>query len=137
MTVSNLRMWYVAALLFCYCCAMGCGNDGEDNSGGLGNEPDGEISGESSGETIDSGGTQTTGKDMQTTEPDGAGTATDEGKGTQRFVYSGHNPVWLNQGWSPDETRQIEPMSDKEYAAARKRMRRTLLREFPKGLTHE
>lgn len=41
------------------------------------------------------------------------------------------------EGWSPDEIRQMEPMSDKEYAAARKRVRRALLREFPKGPTHE
>ena len=41
------------------------------------------------------------------------------------------------EGWSPDETREMEPMSDKEYAAARKRVRRALLREFPKGPTHE
>ena len=41
------------------------------------------------------------------------------------------------EGWSPNETREMEPMSDKEYAAARKRVRRALLREFPKGPTHE
>lgn len=41
------------------------------------------------------------------------------------------------EGWSPNEIRQMEPMSDKEYAAARKRVRRALLREFPKGPTHE
>lgn len=41
------------------------------------------------------------------------------------------------EGWSPDEIRKMETMSDKEYAAARKRVRRALLREFPKGPTHE
>lgn len=41
------------------------------------------------------------------------------------------------EGWSPDEIRELEPMSDKEYVAARRRVRRALLREFPKGLTHE
>ncbi len=41
------------------------------------------------------------------------------------------------EGWSPDEVREMEPMSDKEYAAARKRVRRALLREYPKGPTHE
>ena len=37
------------------------------------------------------------------------------------------------EGWSPHEIREMEPMSDKEYAAARKRVRRALLRKFPKG----
>lgn len=41
------------------------------------------------------------------------------------------------EGWSPDEIREMEPMSDTEYATARKRVRRALLREFPKGPTHE
>ena len=41
------------------------------------------------------------------------------------------------EDWSPDEIREMEPMSDLEYAAARKRVRRALLREFPKGPTHE
>ena len=41
------------------------------------------------------------------------------------------------EGWSPGETCEMEPMSDKEYATARKRVRRALLREFPKGPTHE
>lgn len=41
------------------------------------------------------------------------------------------------EGWSPDEIREMEPMSDKEYAAARKRVRRALLREYPKGPIYE
>lgn len=45
--------------------------------------------------------------------------------------------IGIMEGWSPDEIREMEPMSDKEYAAARKRVRRALLREFPKGPTHE
>lgn len=34
------------------------------------------------------------------------------------------------EGWSPKEIREIEPMDDNEYVAARKRVRRTLEREF-------
>ena len=34
------------------------------------------------------------------------------------------------EGWSPEEIRQMEPMDDKQYAAARKRVRRALEREF-------
>lgn len=41
------------------------------------------------------------------------------------------------EGWSPDEIREMEPMSDQEYAAARKRVRRAFLREFPRGSAHE
>jgi hypothetical protein len=34
------------------------------------------------------------------------------------------------EGWSPGEIKEMEPMDDKQYAAARKRVRRTLEREF-------
>lgn len=34
------------------------------------------------------------------------------------------------EGWSPDEIREMEPMDDKQYATARKRVRRALEREF-------
>ena len=34
------------------------------------------------------------------------------------------------EGWSPEEIREMEPMDDKQYAAARKRVRRALEREF-------
>ena len=40
-------------------------------------------------------------------------------------------------GWSPEEIREIEPMNDREYTAARKRAYRKIRREFQKGLTHE
>ena len=41
------------------------------------------------------------------------------------------------EGWSPDEIREAQPMSEIEYATARKRVRRALLRQFPKGAIHE
>ena len=45
--------------------------------------------------------------------------------------------IGIMEGWSPQEIREMEPMSKKEYEAARKRVLRKLLREVPKGLTHE
>ena len=45
--------------------------------------------------------------------------------------------IGIMEDWSPHEIREMEPMSEKEYAAARKRVRRKLLCEFPKGLTYE
>ena len=41
------------------------------------------------------------------------------------------------EGWSPHMICEVEPMSDKEYAAANKRMRRTLRRECSKGSIYE
>jgi len=41
------------------------------------------------------------------------------------------------EGWTPDEIREMEPMSTKEYDTARKRVRRSLLREFPEDPTNE
>lgn len=41
------------------------------------------------------------------------------------------------EGWSPEQIREMEPMSDKEYVAARKRVRRALLREFAEGPTYD
>ena len=41
--------------------------------------------------------------------------------------------IGMVQGWSPQEIREAESMNEAEYAAAQKRMRRKLLREFPKG----
>jgi len=41
------------------------------------------------------------------------------------------------EGWSPQEIRELEPMNEAEYAAARKRVRRTLLRNFPEGKFHD
>ena len=37
------------------------------------------------------------------------------------------------EGWSPEEIKEVEPMDDKQYAAARKRVRRNLEREFGGG----
>lgn len=34
------------------------------------------------------------------------------------------------EGWSPEEIKELEPMDDKQYATARRRVRRTLDREF-------
>lgn len=34
------------------------------------------------------------------------------------------------EGWSPEEIKEMEPMDDKQYASARRRVRRTLEREF-------
>lgn len=45
--------------------------------------------------------------------------------------------IGIMEDWTPHEIREMESMSEKEYAAARKRVQRKLLREFPKGLTHE
>ena len=45
--------------------------------------------------------------------------------------------IGIVEDWSPREIREMESMSEKEYAAARKRVLRKLQREFPKGLTHE
>ena len=45
--------------------------------------------------------------------------------------------IGIMEDWSPHEIREMETMSKKEYEAARKRVRRKLLREAPKGLTHE
>lgn len=36
------------------------------------------------------------------------------------------------EGWAPTEIKELEPMDDKEYAAARKRVRRRIAQEFPK-----
>jgi DNA-directed RNA polymerase specialized sigma24 family protein len=36
------------------------------------------------------------------------------------------------EGWSPEEIKEMEPMDDKAYVAARKRVRRTIEREFGK-----
>lgn len=36
-------------------------------------------------------------------------------------------------GWSPSEICELEPMNSKEFATARRRVRRALQREFPKG----
>lgn len=41
------------------------------------------------------------------------------------------------EGWSPEEIREVEPMNDKEYAAAHKRAYRKLRHEFQKGSIHE
>ena len=45
--------------------------------------------------------------------------------------------IGIMEDWSPHEIREMEPMSKNEYAAARKRVRRKLLLEFPKGSIHE
>ena len=45
--------------------------------------------------------------------------------------------IGIMEDWSPYEICTMEPMSENKYAAARKRLRRKLLREFPKGRTHE
>ena len=45
--------------------------------------------------------------------------------------------IGIMEDWSPRQIRDMEPMNEKEYAAARKRVRRKLLSEFPKGLTYE
>ena len=45
--------------------------------------------------------------------------------------------IGMMEDWSPHEICAMEPMSEKTYAAARKRLRRKILREFPKGPTHE
>ena len=34
------------------------------------------------------------------------------------------------EGWSPEEIKEMEPMDDKQYASARRRVRRALEREF-------
>lgn len=41
------------------------------------------------------------------------------------------------EGWSPNEIREMEPMSEKEYAAARKRVRRAISSHFPEGPKHD
>lgn len=41
--------------------------------------------------------------------------------------------IGMMEGWSQEEIRNLEPMSEKGYAAARKRVRRAFLRLFPKG----
>lgn len=41
------------------------------------------------------------------------------------------------EGWSPDEIRELEPMSEKEYAAAQKRVRRAISSHFPEGPKHD
>ena len=41
------------------------------------------------------------------------------------------------EGWSPAEICEMEPMNEKMYAAARKRVRRALLQEFPRGCPHD
>ena len=45
--------------------------------------------------------------------------------------------IGIMEDWSPHEIRDMEAMSEKEYNAARKRVRRTLLREASKGRTYE
>ena len=35
------------------------------------------------------------------------------------------------EGWGPTEIKELEPMDDNEYAAARKRVRRRIAQEFP------
>ena len=45
--------------------------------------------------------------------------------------------IGIMAGWSQEEIREVEPMSDKEYAAARKRTLRALRREFSKGSIYE
>ncbi len=45
--------------------------------------------------------------------------------------------IGIMAGWSPKEICEVEPMSDKEYATARKRTLRALRREFSKGSTYE
>lgn len=40
-------------------------------------------------------------------------------------------------GWSPAEIREMEPMSEKEYLAARKRVRRAFSSHFPEGPRHD
>ena len=45
--------------------------------------------------------------------------------------------IGIMEDWSPHEIREMEAMSEKEYNATRKRVRRTLLREAPKGRTYE
>ena len=45
--------------------------------------------------------------------------------------------IGIMEDWSPHEICALEPMSKNEYGSARKRVRRKLLREFPKGPTHE
>ena len=45
--------------------------------------------------------------------------------------------IGIMEDWTPREIREMESMSEKEYAAARKRVLRKLLREYPKGLTNE
>ena len=45
--------------------------------------------------------------------------------------------IGLMEGWAPHEIREVESMSDKQYDAARKRVRRALLREFQKGSIYE
>lgn len=38
------------------------------------------------------------------------------------------------EGWSADEIKEMESMDDKAYATARKRVRRAIEREFPRGI---
>ena len=45
--------------------------------------------------------------------------------------------IGIMAGWSQEDIREVEPMSDKEYAAARKRTLRALRREFSKGSIYE
>ena len=45
--------------------------------------------------------------------------------------------IGIMADWSQEEIREVESMSDKEYAAARKRMLRALRREFSKGSIYE
>ena len=45
--------------------------------------------------------------------------------------------IGIMEDWTPHEIREIEPMSDSEYAAARKRVRRAFQRESQKGPIHE
>ena len=45
--------------------------------------------------------------------------------------------IGLMEGWAPHEIREMESMTDKQYDAARKRVRRALLREYQKGSIYE
>ena len=45
--------------------------------------------------------------------------------------------IGIMAGWSQEEICEVEPMSGKEYAAARKRTLRALRREFSKGSIYE
>ena len=45
--------------------------------------------------------------------------------------------IGIMEDWLPREIREMEAMSEKEYNAARKRVRRTLQREDSKGRTYE
>ncbi len=68
----------------------------------------------------------------------------DSGKALSRFetIFNDDPHAWavmtgIMEDWSPQEIREVEPMSEREYVAARKRVRRAFLREFPKGTTYE